>query len=153
MVTASVSYSLEKEKEVVETHLLESGKRLKKLNFNKAPWPQIKEALSKVEWEPMNELAKASPTSAHSWFINTLVPILESLVPRKAPTSVKRRRVDKQRKLLWRKLSKVKRNIKLKSSFSKLSRLIQVKWNLEEQLRGQYDSLSWREENQVQAKD
>ena len=37
IVTASVSYQLESEKELEQTHLLDSGKRLKRLNFNKAP--------------------------------------------------------------------------------------------------------------------
>ena len=37
IVTASVSYKLEKEKVVEKTHLLDSGRRLKKLNFSKAP--------------------------------------------------------------------------------------------------------------------
>ena len=41
VVTASARYKLKKEKAVEETHLLDSGRRLKKLNFSKAPWPEI----------------------------------------------------------------------------------------------------------------
>ena len=85
IVTANVSYQLEKVQAVEETHLLDSGKKLKKLNFNKAPWQQIQAELRKLDWEPMKELAKESSTAAHSWFMDTLVPLLERLVPLKDP--------------------------------------------------------------------
>ena len=66
VVTASVSYKLEKEKAVEETHLLDSGRRLKQLNFSKAPWPEIQVELSKVDWSPMEEVAKLLGYHGHN---------------------------------------------------------------------------------------
>ena len=149
VVTASVSYKLEKEKEVEETHLLDSGRRLKKLNFSKAPWPDIQLELSRIDWTPMEELAKECPTSAHSWFMDTLIPLLENLVPLKGPRSRKGSRVVRKRKLLWRKLRKVQKKIEMSSSANKLSKLIQDKWDLEMQLKVEYSATNWKEEEQA----
>ena len=132
-----------------ETHLLESGRRLKKLNFNKAPWPKIQAELSKQDWVPMETLAKESPTSAHDCFMNILIPILESLVPLKALRKGKKNKLQKSRKLLWRKLGKVMKNIERASSVSKLSRLLHDKWELEKLLKEQYSSLNYQEESQA----
>ena len=74
VVTAVVSYKLEKEQDLEESHLLESGRRLKKLNFNKAPWPEIQAELRIVDWSPMVELADQGPVAAHEWFIEKLLP-------------------------------------------------------------------------------
>ena len=149
VVTASVSYKLEKEMCVEETNLLDSGRRLKKLNFNKAPWPEIQSELGRIDWSPMKDLAKQCPTSAHSWFMETLIPVLERLVPLKGPRSGKRNRVDRKRKLLWRKLRKVQRKIEMTSSASKLSTLIQDKWDLETQLKSDYSATNCKEEDQA----
>ena len=85
VVSATVSYQLGREPAKMETHLLDSGRRLKKLNFYKAPWPEIQSELRKVDWEPMIQLAKDSPTAGHTWFMDQLIPILEKLVPIKLP--------------------------------------------------------------------
>ena len=84
IVTASVSYQLEQHELPEETHLLESGKRLKKLDFNKAPWPEIKKELSNLDWGPMKEQAKSSPVAALTWFMELVIPLLERLVPIKS---------------------------------------------------------------------
>ena len=149
IVTASVTYQLEKVKEVEESHLLDSGKRLKQLNFTKAPWPEIQVQLRIVDWGPMKVLAKESPAAAHSWFIEKLVPLLESLVPRKAPRVKKRNRMERHRNLLWRRLTKIQRRIESCSSISKLSKLIQDKWELEKELKEEYLSLNWKEEKKA----
>ena len=149
IVTANVSYQLEKDKVIEETHLLDSGKRLKKLNFNKAPWQQIQAELRKLDWEPMKELAKESSTAAHSWFMETLIPLLENLVPLKVPRRGKSNKLQKRRKLLWKKLGKVIERIETSSSTSKLSKLIQDKWELEKQLKDHYSSLNCQEESQA----
>ena len=125
-VTATVSYKLEQNKDVEETHLLDSGKRLKRLNFNKAPWQDIQAELRHIDWSPMQELAKASPTAAHSWFIETIVPLLEKFVPERASRGGKKRsNIDRRRKLMWRRLGTIMKRIRATSSVSKLSRLIQ----------------------------
>ena len=55
VVTANVSYKLEKGKVVEETHLLDSGRRLKMLNFTKAPWPEIQSELGSIDWSSMKD--------------------------------------------------------------------------------------------------
>ena len=100
IVTASVTYQLSREKLPEESHILESGSRLKKLNFNKAPWPEIQEVLRKVDWEPMREVAKESPTAALNWFMEKLIPILETLVPMKGPRRKGKTKLNRKRHLL-----------------------------------------------------
>ena len=81
--------------------------------------------------------------------METLIPVLERLVPLKGPRSGKRNRVDRKRKLLWRKLRKVQRKIEMTSSASKLSTLIQDKWDLETQLKSDYSATNCKEEDQA----
>ena len=71
---------MEHEKSKEEKNLLEAGRRLKKLNFNKAPWEDIKAELRQQDWDPMKVLAKDSPIAAHTYLMDTLIPILEKLV-------------------------------------------------------------------------
>jgi hypothetical protein len=144
IVTAPVSYQLGSEKELEETHLLDSGKRLKRLNFNKAPWPEIQKQLCMLDWEPMKDHAKESPIAALSWFMDQIIPLLETLVPKKCP---RRSKLEKKRKLLWRKLGKLQRKIESVSSNSGLSKLIKDKWNLEKQLKSEYTSVNQKEED------
>ena len=112
LVIATVSYQLEKPRDVEESFLLDSGSRLKKLNFVKAPWPLIQDKLSLIDWAPMVELSKENPTNAHAWFIEKLVSILEALVPVRKPRNSKKSKIDKKRNLLWRRLNKIKSRIK-----------------------------------------
>ena len=151
IVTAATSYSLKKEKIFEETHLLDSGKKLKRLNFSKANWVDIKSELSKVDWSPMQELAKTCPTSAHSWFMDKIIPILEALVPVKSPkqAGLSRHRITRKRKLLWRKLRKLQRKIDRSGSDSKLSKLLQDKWGIEIQLKTEYSAQSMYEEEKA----
>ena len=108
IVTASVSYKLEEVHNPDETHLLDSGRRLKRLNFNKANWQDIKAKLKNTDWAPMKELAKESPIAAHSWFIDTIIPILEEFVPQKGIKGSKWRSKEfKKRKSWLRKLGKI----------------------------------------------
>ena len=124
IVTASVSYQIGSEPEVEELHLLDSGRRLKKLNFHKAPWTIIQDQLNKVDWNPMKEAAKVGPTDALNWLMDVLLPILEKHVPLKGPKRKSRNRMERRRKLLWRKLSKIQKQIQQACSSSKLSQLI-----------------------------
>lgn len=55
IVSASVSYKLEKEIDLEESHLPDSGHRLKRLNFTKAPWPEIRNEFRKLDWKPTCE--------------------------------------------------------------------------------------------------
>ena len=145
IVTASVSFQLETEKVAEETHLLESGKRLKRHNFNKAPWPEIQKQLSVIDWEPMKDQAKLGPVAALSWFMNQIIPLLESLVPLRNSTK-QGSKLEKSRKLLWRKLGKVQRQTETVCSASRLSKLFKEKWSLEKKLKEGYISVNEKEE-------
>ena len=147
IVSASVSFQLNDEKDREETHLLESGKKLKRLNFNKAPWPEIQKELAKLDWSPMKVQALDSPSAALSWFMDQVIPILESLVPVRSTRKKCRNRVARERKLLWRRLSKNQKKIASSNSATKLSKLLQDKWDLEMQLKSEYISINNKEEN------
>ena len=99
----------------------------------------------------MQELAKTCPTSAHSWFMDKIIPILEGLVPVISPkqAGLSRHRITRKRKLLWRKLRKLQRKIDRSGSASKLSKLLQDKWGIEVQLKAEYSAQSMYEEEKA----
>ena len=70
----------------------------------------------------MKEVARDSPTSAHSWFMEKILPLLEELVPIKNPKKKIKNKVDRKRKLTWRKISKLQNKIHSASSASKLAK-------------------------------
>ena len=130
--------------------LLDSGRRLRKLDFRKAPWPEIKRKLKDIDWSPMSRMARCNPTIAHSWFLVQLLPILESLVPVRCGTGG-RSRQHRRRKLLWRKLRKLKTRMHNASSVQKLARLLQDKQELELELKSMYSSMTQEAEAKVLA--
>ena len=81
LVTAFTSYEIGSCPQKEEVHLLECGRRLKRLNFNKAQWVEVQAELSEADWSEMEEAAKASPTLALSILMDELIPILEKYVP------------------------------------------------------------------------
>ena len=83
VVTAATSFMLEKEVIKEEKFLLDSGRRFRKLDFYKAPWPEIKTRLRQLDWEPLEVIAKENVIAAHQFFMETILPILEDLVPQK----------------------------------------------------------------------
>ena len=93
MVTAATSFLVEKKEELEEVHLLESGKRLKKINFEKASWPEIQAELRKIDWSPMVVLADQNPTAAQTWLIDQLLPIMGMFVPVKLPKKKRKTRL------------------------------------------------------------
>ena len=98
----------------------------------------------------METLAKTDVTAAHSLFIKTILPILENLVPnRTVGKRFGKRKVDKERRKLWRRLSKVKRRILKASCVSKAAHLLQVQQKLEKELKMIYNTQVWEEENMV----
>ena len=90
----------------------------------------------------MKDEALGSPAAALSWFMDKVIAILETLVPVKCPRKKTRNRVARKRKLLWRRLSKIQKKIETSSSISRLSKLLQDKWDLEMQLKSDYTSLN-----------
>ena len=101
IVTAYVSYQLGADTDTAETHLLDCGRRLKALNFNKAVWVEIQAELSEIDWAEMEEVAKTSSTAALNVFMEELVPLLERHVPVKIARKKSRNKIDRKRKLLW----------------------------------------------------
>ena len=83
VVSATTSYRQGREVKKEESYLLDSGKRFKLLDFSKAPWSEIKNKLNKVNWESLETLAEEDVRAAHALFIDTILPVLEELVPRK----------------------------------------------------------------------
>ena len=83
MVTVTTTFLLKKEKEKEENPLLDSGRRFSKLDFSKAPWSDIRARLRSVDWSNLDSIAKEDVTAAHNHFIETILPIVEELVPPK----------------------------------------------------------------------
>ena len=81
VITAQVSYQVGSDPAIKEKYLLECGRKLKKLNFNKANWDEIKHELSEVDWSDMEVAAKTSPRAALDIFMEELLPLLERHVP------------------------------------------------------------------------
>ena len=64
VIVAATSYKLKEEVKKEPQFLLDSGRRMKMLDFPKAPWPDLQARLGLVDWTPMEE--KASELSESS---------------------------------------------------------------------------------------
>ena len=82
-------------------------------------------------------------------FHNTVLEILERLVPARKKKPQKKNRMHRMRRLIWKKLGKVRQAIKTASSIHKLSALLQRQWELEAQLSSDYTSISNKEEDEA----
>ena len=67
-----------------------------------------------------------------------LIPILEKYVPFRKAKKKSRNRIERKRKLLWRRLTKVKGRLNTATSIHKLTKLLQDKSDLEQQLVEDY---------------
>ena len=119
IVILNVAYILAQKPQYEEMSLLDSGHRLKKLDFCKADWSVIQQELSRVDWTPMKLLAKRNVTVAHSWFIQHLLSVLEKLVPLRM-IKQGRNGLHRKRKLIWRKLNRLKSKLKTETSVKKI---------------------------------
>ena len=149
VVIAHTTFQLGRQEEVREDmHLLESGKRFKQLDFNKAEWSQIKSELGGIDWSPMQDLESSSSLS---WFFEQILPILERLVPQRKVKSKRKNRpmMDRRCSLLWKRLAKCKVKVKTASSLHQLTKLLQEKSNLEQQLGQDYDAVNKMEEDEA----
>ena len=150
VVTAITSFNLTRDVEKEEIFLLESGRRFKQLDFTKAPWPDVQTRLAELDWGPLESLAKQDVTAAHNLFINTILPVMVDLVPRKVSgKKFGHRRKHKQRRCLWRKLGRTKKKLHSSSSVRKTAALLQTQRDLERELKSSYESQSWEEETKV----
>ena len=138
VVVAHSTFQLGRQEEGRESvHLLESAKVLKQLDFNKADWALVKSELSGIDWSPMEEL---DATACLEWFFNQVLPILERLVPQRKKCRKKNNRplMDRRRRLLWKRLSKIKDKISTSKSINQLTKFLQDKSDLELELAQDY---------------
>lgn len=106
VVTATTSFRIANEEIKERNFLLESGRRFHMLDFSKASWDEIKRKLRQVDWLPMENLAKTDDTAAHSLFVDNVLPIVGELVPpKKNGKKFGKRKVDKERRSLWKEIS------------------------------------------------
>ena len=148
IVSIKVNFQLKKMPSNEQVFLLDSAKRLRNLNFSKAPWLEIRKKLASVDWSPMSRLARVNPTLAHTWFLVQILPILEQLVPHRSEFKG-RSRQHRNRKLIWRKLSKIRSRIQKSTSPSKVAKLLQDKHDLEAELKTLYTNLNESSEAKV----
>ena len=142
VVTAHSTYQLGRQPQEKKTvHLLETGKRLKQLDFHLADWSLVKSELSCIDWSPMEEL---QPAVALQKFFELVLPILEKTVPkRKIPVSTRSRpKMDRRRRLLWKRLVKAKKRVQQASTFGQMMKSLQDKADLEEELKQDYDAVN-----------
>ena len=150
LVVVSTTYQLSStgpDKE--QQHLCETGRRYSALDFVKAPWPEISEELANIDWCDMEELANTDTTAALKFFHTKVFVILERLVPAKKQRKKARYKMHRMRRLLWKRLSKVRKAVKKSSSISKLSELLQKMWELEAQLSSDYSANNDKEEDEA----
>ena len=74
-------------------------------------------------------LAKEDPIAAHAYFIDTVIPILENLVPLKT-LQKKKSKIQRSRKLLWRKLGKISIKIAIQDQLPSLLNFCRISGNL-----------------------
>ena len=99
VLSVEVNFKLGVPPKKEQMFLLDSARRLHKLDFTKAPWQDIRKKLNNVDWSPLPRLASVNPTLAHSFFLQQILPILENLVPaRKLEKG--RSRLHRKRKLI-----------------------------------------------------
>ena len=70
-----------------------------------------------------------------SWAVTTVLPVIEELVPlKKVGKKFGKRRVDKERRSLWRRLGKVKKRIATTTSTTRATSLLLTQQKLEQEL-------------------
>ena len=149
VITMKTNYKLKKTVSKKKVFLLDSAHRLGKLDFQEAPWDKIRIELGNIHWSDMAKLSKANPTVAHSYLLSRIIPVLEALVPLKKTGSKGRSRQTRRRNLLWRKMGKVKNQIGKAISCKKMTRLLNLRSNLESELRQLYSSQNKEAEARV----
>ena len=78
-VVAHTTYQLARDDGTPEQqYLCQTGRRYSVLDYNKAPWEAVSAELSKVNWDPMEEIAASSPEKALVWFHEHVLNVLEN---------------------------------------------------------------------------
>ena len=118
-------------------------------NFNHIPWLDVKEELGKVNWDKMEELSKSCPTSALCEFHENVLKVLEKLVPKKKKKIKNKSKMHRMRRLLWKRHAKASRNFKSSTSIQNVTENLQKMWQLESQLKSDYNATNSMEENEA----
>ena len=130
-------------------YLCDTGKRYSALNFHKAPWDVIRAEIAKVDWKNMEELAETCPTAALAEFHDKVLAIVEHVVPKKSKKSACKPKMERMRRLLWRRLAKIRKKFRSASTIHKVAEYMQQMWELETQLSADYQSSTSREEDEA----
>jgi hypothetical protein len=123
-----------------EQYLCDTGRRYKALNFNLAPWDTVKTELAGIDWGQMQELAKTSPASALAEFHEKTLLVLEKLVPLKKKRPKGKPKMNRMRRLLWKRHAKVSKKFRTSQSIHKVSESMQKMWEIEKQLSAEAPS-------------
>ena len=108
LVNMRVNYKISKEPTEKRGFLLDSARRINVLDFNKAPWSNIRQELKNFDWSDLKILSSKNPVVAYSFFLVELISILEKFIPRKTVCPGRRNKRTRTRNLIWRKLSRLK---------------------------------------------
>ena len=151
LITANTTYKINNEDaDLEEQFLCETGRRYKILDFHKAPWEQVEADLEKVDWSQMEDLANTSPEAALKWFHEKVLHVLEVHVPnRKQRKGISFKKMPRMRRLLWRKLTKVNSKLKKAATMHQKAKLLQVKWDIEQELKDDYEAVNNAEEDEA----
>ena len=130
-------------------YLCDTGERYDALNFHQAPWPEIKVELDNINWNDLQELGATCPALALAHFHMEVLKILEKLIPAKKKKAKSKPRMNRFRRLLWKKHSKSKRKFMSSQSIHQLSDNMQEMWLLEQQLADDYTAVNNMEEDEA----
>ena len=98
----------------------------------------------------MEDIANTSPEAALKWFHEKVLHVLEVHVPnRKQRKGIGFKKMPRMRRLLWRKLTKVNNKLKKAAPMHQKAKLLQVKWDIEQELKDDYEAVNNAEEDEA----
>ena len=119
---------------------------MSRLDFSKAPWFDIKARLFDCDWSQLKDLVKSDVKGAHEMFMETLLSILEELVPQKVlGKKFGRCKRCKVRRSCWRKLARINKRLLSTKSVKVIAKLLNQKQSAENTLKSSYSSEGWEQ--------
>ena len=131
-----------------KSYLCETGHCFGSLDFNKAPWLEVRQELAALEWSGFKEAAYENPTKALNQYNDQVLIVLEKLVPAKKDWQGKPK-MSKQRKYLWCRLAKVRERLMHSTSACTITRLLKERRELEIRLKQLYCQENAKEEKEA----
>ena len=118
--------------------------RYQRLYFPNAPWKEVEGALGEIDWTPMEELI---PEACLMWAHERILSVLEELVPRRRNNNQRKyHNIPRHRRVLFKKLSKLKRALVQESVVTKIAELLGKIRTVEKELHSDYENQQWQEE-------